>query len=247
MKRDFSIRLAAGDPHGRKSAIWKIFSTKDEVYALHRTMAKIEKISFHSSPSNQLPICRRAFLDKTLPPLERWERAKTAPAGQRQAVSVLTIFFPEGQLSTNLPTEITKPVIWLDAPSVGVVRIVQVLFTNDTQADVCRLIEDGGQQLVLHHRLPNGEGLVIRSWQNPWEQRDVIMLARHDTTEDIVFPAAYQAGTARPVMFTMYVRPDGLRCFELTGFRVPAGEGLRRFPEADTISGTVALQRGTHS
>jgi hypothetical protein len=245
MKRDFSIRVAVGDPHGRRSVIWNFFSTSDEVYALHRSMGKIEKISFHSSRSNLLPICRRAFLDKSLPPLERWERAKTPSAGQRQAVSVLMIFFPEGQLSPNLPTEIAKPVIWLDAPSVGVVRIVQVLFTNDTQPDVRRLIEDGGQQLLLHHRLPNGEGVVIRSWVNPWEQADVIMPASHDTTEDIIFPAAYQAGTARPVALTMYARPEELRCFELTGFRVPAGEARLRSPLADTLSRGAVLQRGT--
>jgi hypothetical protein len=247
MKKDFSIRLGVGDPHGRRSEIWKIYSTNDEVYALHRTMGEIEKISFHSSRSNPLPISRRAFLDKTLPPIERWERAKTPSAGQMKAVLVLTIFFPEGHLSPNLPAEITKPVTWLDAPPVGAVRIVQVLFSNDTESDVLRLIQDAGQQLVLHHRLPNGEGVVIRSWANPWEQADVIVPARHDTTDDLIFPAAYQAGTARPVALTMYLRPDELRCFELTGFRLPAGEGRRRFPEADTLSRGEPLQRSTRS
>jgi hypothetical protein len=247
MKNDFSIRLAVGDRHGRRSQMWKIYSTNDEVYALHRTMGKIEKISFHSSRSSPLPICRRAFPDKTLPPIERWERAKTPSAGQMKAVAVLTIFFPEGHLSPNLPTEIAKPMTWLDAPPVGAVRIVQVLFSNDTDADVLRLIQDVGQQLVLHHRLRNGEGVVIRSWTNPWEQADLIVPARHDTTEDIIFPAAYQAGTARPVALTMYLRRDELRCFELTGFRVPAGEGRRRFPQADTLTRGAPLQRSARS
>jgi hypothetical protein len=247
MKKDFSIRLAVGDPHGRRSVIWKIYSTNDEVYALHRSMGKIEKISFHSSPSSPLPICRLAFLDKTLPPIERWERAETPSAGEMKAVSVLMIFFSEGHLSPNLPTEIAKPVIWLDAPPVGAVRIVQVLFSNDTEADVLRLIQDAGQQLVLHHRLPNGEGVGIRSWTNPWEQADLIVPASHHTTEDIIFPAAYQAGNARTVALTMNVRRDELRCFEYTGFRVPAGEARRRFPQADTLSRSEVLQRGTRS
>jgi hypothetical protein len=247
MKKDFSIRLGVGDPQGRKSEIWKIFSANDEVYALHRTMGGIEKISFHSSRSNPLPICRRAFLDKTLPPIERWERAKTPLAGQMQAVCVLTIFFSEGHLSPDLPTETSRSVFWLQAPSIGSVRIVQMFFTNDTKADVLRLIQDGGQQLVLHHRLPNGESVAIRSWTNPWQQPDVIMPASHDTAEDIIFPAAYQAGTARSVALTMYIRPEELRCFELTGFRVPAGEARRRFPQAGTLSRGEVLKRGTRS
>jgi hypothetical protein len=198
-------------------------------------MRCMPSISFHKSR-----ICRRAFVDKHLPPIERWTRAETPSAGQMKAVAVLTIFFPEGHLSLDLPTT-SKRVIWLDAPSVGAVRIVQVLFSYDTQAYVL------GQQLVFHHRLPNGEGVVIRSWTNSWEQADVIVPASHGTTGDIIFPATYQPGTARPVMLTMYAHPDELRCFELTGFRVPAGEARRRFPQADTLSRNEVLRRGTGS
>jgi hypothetical protein len=242
MKKDFSIRLGVGDPQGRKSPIWKIFSTNDEVYALHRDMGRIEKISFHSSR-----ICRRAFLDKTLPPIQRWERAKTPPAGEMQMAYALAIFFSEGHLSPDLPKERGKSVLWLEAPSIGSVRIVQMFFTNDTEADVLRSIQDEGQQLVLHHRLPNGEGVVIRSWTNLWQQPDVIMPASHDTAEDIIFPVAYQAGTARPMALTMYVRREELRCFEFTGFRVPAGEARRRFPQADTFTRGEVLKRGSRS
>jgi hypothetical protein len=218
-----------------------IFSTRDEVYALHRTMGRIEKISFHSSR-----ICRRAFADKHLPPIERWTRAETPSAGQMKAVAVLMIFFPEGHLSPELPTT-SKRVIWLDVPSFGAVRIVQVLFTHDTQANVLGLIEEAGQRLVFHHRLPNGEGVVIGSWTNPWEQADVIVPASHGTTEDIIFPATYQLGTARPVQLTIYARSDELRCFELTGFRAPAGEVRRRFPQADTLSRSEIVRRSTGS
>jgi hypothetical protein len=247
MKRDFSIRVAVGDPLGRRSAIWNIFSTRDEVYALHRNMGKIEKISFHSSRSNTLPICRRAFLDKTLPPIERWERAKTAPAGKGGAVSVLMIFFSEGHLSSDLPTETSKPVIWLDAPPAGAVRIVRVAFTNETEANVSRMVEGAGQELVFHHCLPNGEGVIIYTWTNPWSQADLVVPASHDTVEDIVFPTSHQEGIALPVMLTMYVRREELRCFELTGFRLPCGEGLRRFPQADTLSRNEVLHSSASS
>jgi hypothetical protein len=216
------------------------FSTRDEVYALHRTMGHIEEISFHSSR-----ICRRAFIEKPpLPPIERWTRAETPSAGQMKAVAVLTIFFPEGHLSPDLPTT-SKRVIWLDTPSVGGVRIVQVLYSHDTQADVLGLIEEAGQRLVFHHHLPNGEGVVIRSWTNPWEQADVIVPASHGTAEDIIFPATYRLGTARPVQLTIHARSDELRCFELTGFRAPAGEARRRFPQADTLSRSEVSWRGT--
>ncbi len=102
-----------------------------------------------------------------------------------KAVAVLTIFFPEGHLSPDLPTT-SKRVIWLDAPSVGAVRIVQVLFSHDTQADVLGLTEEAGQQLVFYHRLPNGEGVAILSWANPWDQADIVMPSSHGTTEDII-------------------------------------------------------------
>ena len=122
-----------------------------------------------------------------------------------------------------------------------------MFFSNDTEADVLRLIQDVGQKLVLYHRLPNGEGVGILSWTNPWEQADLIVPASHHTPEDIIFPAAYQAGNARTVALTMNVRRDELCCFEYTGFRVPAGEARRRFPQADTLSRSEILQRGTRS
>jgi hypothetical protein len=238
----FDSRLVCGTAGGSS---FGVFFPRDEVYALHRTMGGIEKISFHSSR-----ICRRAFLKNYPLPasmsdrvLDSWRRAETPTAGQMKAVAVLTIFFAGSHLSPDLPTT-SKKVIRLDAPSDSAVRIVQLFFTRDSQAEVLRLIEDAGQQLIFQHCLPNGEGVVIRSWANSWEQPDIIMPASHGTTEDMIFPATYETGIARPVVLTMYVRSDELRCFELTGFRLPAGEARRRFPQADTFSRNGVPRRG---
>jgi hypothetical protein len=40
MPRDFKARLAIGDENGTLSAVWVVFTTKDEIYAAHRTSGK---------------------------------------------------------------------------------------------------------------------------------------------------------------------------------------------------------------
>lgn len=203
-------------------------------------MGHVDTISFHASR-----ICRRAFVTKELrlPPIERWTRADTPPAGQRKAVAVLTIFFPEGHLSPDLPTT-PKKVIWLEAPPITEVRVVQIFFSNDAAADVSASVEKAGQQLVSHHHLPNGEGVFIRSWIGPWEQPDIIMPASHGRVDDLVFPAVYQAGAVRPEHLVTFARPNELWCFEFTGFRVPAGEAHRHFPHAHVLSRHEVWARG---
>jgi hypothetical protein len=46
---------------------------------------------------------------------------------------------------------------------------------------------------------------------------------------------------------TLISRPNELVCTELTGFRVPAGEGIKLFPGADTFARNSILMRGKFS
>jgi hypothetical protein len=56
MARDFKVRIAVGDTYGARSPVWLVFTRGNDVYAAHRSMANVEKISFHQSK-----ISRRAF------------------------------------------------------------------------------------------------------------------------------------------------------------------------------------------
>jgi hypothetical protein len=245
MPKALSIRVAVGNAAGRHSTVWSIFSRQNEVYATHRTMGGVEKLSFHSSR-----ICRRAYIaERQLPPsmqdrvLQRWTRAETLPAGQGQAVAVLTVFFPESHLSPDLPSA-AKRAIWLPPPAPGEARFLQVLLTREKEEDTRKLLVSAGHLLVAYHGLPNGEAVVIRSWANEFEQRDLIIEASHGVPRDLVLPSHFEVGVARPVGFTTYSQPDEMRCLELSGYWVTAGEARRRFPRADTFSRTVVVERG---
>jgi hypothetical protein len=244
MTRDLSIRVAVGNAAGRHSMVWSVFSTKNEVYAAHRTRGGIEKFSFHSSR-----ICRRAYVDtRPLPPtmgdrvLHRWTRAETLPAGQSQAVAVLTVFFPEAHLSPDLPRS-AKKVLWLPPPMPSEARFLQVLFTREKKEDVRAMFEKSGHLFVAYHSLPNGESIAIRSWANEFERRDLIVEAGHGVPRDLVLPSGFENGVKRPVAFTTYSQVDEMRCLELSGYWVPAGEARRRFPVADRISRTLIIDR----
>jgi hypothetical protein len=173
----------------------------------------------------------------------RWVRAETPPAGQKQAVAVLTVFFPEGHLSPDLPST-AKRAIWLPPPSPGEARFLQVLLTREEEEDTRKLLVNAGHLLIAYHSLPNGEAVAIRSWANEFEQRDLIIEASHGVSQDLVLPSRFEVGLARPVAFTTYSQPDEMRCLELTGYWVTAGEARRRFPGADTFSRTMVVERG---
>jgi hypothetical protein len=243
--KDLSIRVAVGTANGRHSTVWSIFTTNDEVYAAHRNNGHVEKFSFHSSR-----ICRRAYIDKRPLPVSMsnrvfssWIRAETPPSGQYRAVAVLTVFFPEGHLSYDLPGT-TKKAIWLPPPKVGAARFFQILFIRDREEDVRRLFLEDDQLLVAYHRLPNDEAVAVRSWSNEFEQPDMIVEASHGAAEDLVLPSQFEFGVKRPVGFSVYFQPEEMRCFELSGYWVPAGHARLRFPDAASISRTVVTERG---
>ena len=238
------IRIGVGEAEGRHSTVWTFFSSKNEVYATHRTSGGKEKISFHSSR-----ICQRAFTcehqrqqsmsDRVI---QRWTRAETPPNGNDEAVAVLTVIFPEGHLSPNLPST-QKEAIWLQPPIPGHARILQLFFTREKEEDVQQLCMKVDHLLLYYHILPNRDAVAIRSWVSEFEDRDLIVEASLGETRDLVLPSLFEDGVERPVAFTTYAQPDEMCCFELSGYWVTAGEARRRFPAADTISRTKVLER----
>lgn len=246
MGEDLKIRVAVGNSSSRHSAVWSVFTNKNEVFATHRTMAGVEKFSFHASRH-----CRRAFI-KThkLPPtmtdrvLTRWMRAETPLLGEDRAIAVLTVIFPEGHLSPELPGSL-KETIWLSNPSVGEARFMRIIFTNESENRLSQILND--HSIVAYHVLPNGEAVAILSWSEKFEQRTLIMESSLGVMKDLVMPSSYEAGIERPVGFTMYTQPDEMCCIELSGYWVDSGEGRRRHPAADTLSRNNIIQNGTKS
>jgi hypothetical protein len=139
--KDLSIRIGVGNSAGHHSAAWSDFSSRNEVYAAHRTMGGLEKLSFHSSR-----ICRRAFTGRhQLPPsmtdrvIQRWTRAETLPAGKGRGIAILTVILPEAHLSPDISST-TKQAAWLPAPLPGEARFLQALFTQEGEQDVRSLL-----------------------------------------------------------------------------------------------------------
>jgi hypothetical protein len=73
------------------------------------------------------------------------------------------------------------------------------------------------------------------------------MPASHHEVDDLVFPAAFKRGVGRSLALTLCLLQEELQCFEFTGYRVPAGEGHRRFPDADTFTRNNVVDRSSHA
>src|ERR1700731_3068366 len=111
MPRHLKLRVAVGDEQGARSPQWVVFTRGNDVYAAHRTMGHVEKISFHESG-----ICRRAFTQthgtpSTMPDrvMQRWRRAELSPRGSNAATRLLSVSFPTAHLFQS-PVRATKRV-----------------------------------------------------------------------------------------------------------------------------------------
>ena len=244
MARDFVIRIGARSPDGRHSKVWRIFSVKDEVYALHRTSASAEKISFHSSR-----ICRRAFVSgHPLPAglndrvLQRWTRAPTQPAGTEGAVKVLTIIFPQAHLSGG--PETTKRVTWLVAPtSPNMAACAMLIYTNDSEGDVRALFARHGSALVAYHGLPNGEAIAILSYDHSLLLATALGVGDPTDPMVVVMPNYPTPAVARTTKVTLMNQPDELVCVELTGFKLGRQAAEQMYPDADRLERVQVIDR----
>lgn len=246
MGNELQIRIAVGSAAGPKSATWRIFTQGNEAYAAHRSILGIEKISFHSSR-----ICRRAFVSEHKLPdgmsgrvLHKWMRAETSPARQGKAVAVLSIVVPTAHLSDAIAPP-TKPVTWISPSSHDSARVIQLLFTQDSEADFARDFASEHSEMLAYHPLPCGEAFAVRAFTSQWDGKSLIVNATDGGTEDIVLPCFATPGIARPIQFTLYAQPDELRCFEYTGFKMAAGTATSIFTDADVLSNRTIIDKGS--
>lgn len=240
-----NLRIAVGGPEGPRSTVWRIFSQGGEVYAAHRSLAGIEKFSFHSSR-----ICRRAFVkERNLPDgksdrlLERWIRAETPAAGQRRAVAVLSVIFPTAHLSSSGQPP-NKSVLWVSPAGSDSSRVVQMIFTRDSESELQNALVEGGAELLAYQALPNGDGFAVTGITAPWEGKTLIVNPAQGGTEDIVLPCYATPSIDRPIRFTLFARPDEMRCFEYSGFKMPAGKAEVLFPDADRLMDRQIIGKG---
>jgi len=237
--RDIARRYGIGSPDGQRSAVWKFWTYKDDVYATHRVPNGVEKFSFHASGD-----WRRAIVAERIPAgvsdrvLNRWRRSPPEHPGSGRATVALTVVFPWHQISpTSVPLD--SAVQWIAPAPAGRARVLQIIFAFEAEALFRDHFakQDGGALLGIH-RLPRGETVAFGSYTCCWEEGDMIAEAYGDDT-DIVFQGNANISGDRLVHMTIYNTPsdgDSMFCWEFAGFRVPKGQARLKYPHASTLS-----------
>jgi hypothetical protein len=235
MRTKIEVRFAIGTPNGPRSSFWRVWSWGDDVYAATRSVAHIEKISFHASG-----FCRRAFTQERGTPATltdratiKWKRIPTPQRGEGRASLVFALTVPTDFLSTCIPPT-SKPTEWITAAPAKHATIIEMFFTNETNASVVRDFASFGERvLVRYDELPNGQSFAIATRSSRCENRELRVPASHHEQRDLLFSSEDPEDTGRPIRITMYEHPndgDALIACELGGYYVNpeyrAGEAL---------------------
>src|SRR3569623_2141874 len=107
-KRLLDVRLVVGSENGPSSTLWRIWSSKSDVYVAWGNLGHTEKLSFHSERDRKF-VCRKAFTrERGAPPslpnrcTIQWERYAAPAAESGQATCVLEACFPTDFLSRTM-------------------------------------------------------------------------------------------------------------------------------------------------
>ena len=208
MKLD--LRFAIVDSSGARSSVWRIWSHKDEVYAAKRSMAHIQKFSFHSSG-----ICRDAFTAERGVPetlsdraMTKWRRAVTPERGKANVSAVLRVAFPTDFLS-SAPDPESKPFKAITAAPSGMAVAVTIVFSHDPVAELRRTCNDLGINVLGAVALA-GETAAVISQHINWETEDFWMPASHGRNHDLIF--AKEDATGRPIRLFRLLQPKDGDC-----------------------------------
>jgi hypothetical protein len=203
-----NFRVAVGTPDGPRSAIWRGFSTKNEVYVCHGGVGGVEKFSLHSSG-----ICRLAFTKEEGPAegendrvIARWARI-SAPA-TNSIVYGLIARFPTDYLSTALAPE-PKKVTWIPPAQSGLVTALHFVFSR-TSADMLEeMLTSSGHTLISYTVLGNGEAFIVSAAHQDWiGGEDFTIPGALDPKKEYVISTEDPDGTGRPARFTRYENPN---------------------------------------
>lgn len=159
----FQLRVAVGDQDGKRSSVWKIWTSKDEVYLASRMQGGDAKISLHSSGACNWSQTQ-AWIDAHLHEgfrnqdrhMEQWHEPR--PVGESR-VAACRLIFPVSELDEFAKEKDPWKITWLDAPEEGYAEEITCHFIA-TPAEIPDVSGIEGR-LLRQHRLPSGLWLVV--------------------------------------------------------------------------------------
>lgn len=220
-KRLLDARFVVGDPYGARSCIWRVWSSRNEVYACLNSLGGIEKLSFHSGG-----ICRKAFTSERGAPeglsdrkILEWKRQTTPLAGTGSGTCVLEICFPTDFLS-RVAEPSTKCLTWIEPAPPQSATVLEFFFTKEPEENIRSSTEN--VRTVTYTTLPNGESFVVRKRFAVFPGEEFIVPASHHANEHFIFSADDPQSTGRPYRMVVFSRPndgDRLSAWEYGGFK----------------------------
>ncbi len=178
MSKDLkTLRFAVGVPGKLTSNVWRFWvGTKGDVYLASRTLAHIQKFSYHVSG-----ICRNAFTSAHGTPIAmddrlmyKWNRAQTPLAGEMSGSLVALLAFPSDYLSNvSSSDESIKNLLWIPAAPAGSATYVEVFYTNENEESIHEISTK--RNILSYTKLPNLEAVCISTYFDKWENSDLKM------------------------------------------------------------------------
>jgi hypothetical protein len=208
----FDLRFGIRRHDSYVSGIWRVWVTRQgDVYLAIRTMAGIDKYSFHRSG-----ICRRAFTSQHGTPstmsdraMFKWRRLETPPAGTGRASRVAWIAFPTDYLSSAFDPDDGR-VVWIDAAPLGGATYVELAYTLEPEGEIKKVFSDHSDRRLLGLvELPSSERLLIDFYHADWQNND-LRIPGEGEVRDLLFSAADPHNTGRPIRLQFGpAPPDG--------------------------------------
>ena len=222
-----NARIVIGRLDGPRSSVWRVWTSRDEVYVASANSGGIEKLSFHSSR-----ICRKAFTSEHGAPAGvsdratiKWKRDATPVAQSGKGTCVLEVGVPTDYLSMALEKP-KKAVTWVEPAPPGMATVLEMFFTRKPDTMVRQVM---GDRVVFCASLPNGETFVVSMTHARFEGEDFYVPASHHAAEHFVFVRDHDAGTGRPIRMTVFTSPkdgDRMTVWEYGGYRGPVSSEL---------------------
>lgn len=206
------FRFIVGTKGGPHSAIWRVWSRRDDVYACSATSGGVEKFSFHPPniwrhASTKEHANARGTKDRYA---HQWAGPPMPPAGSGQVLCPLIGSFPTDFLSTSPLASSNKPIIWLPEAPQGHSRIVRLLMTYESESEVQSACVKATCLLIGYSRLADGRAIALVTHTAEFHADDFRVPASHHEGRDLVVSRRDPSSSGRPVTFRMFrPPPDG--------------------------------------
>lgn len=220
------LRFAIKSSSGQESSIWRLWATRHgDVYLATRSMAKMQKYSFHKSG-----ICRSAFTKENGTPrtmtdraMFKWNRLPTPAAGVGKASRVAWLGFPTDYLSRPCTTNV-KGIVWVEAAPAGGATYVEFAFTRESQKSIEAAFQERQERSLLAYiELPSDEAFFGSYYHADWENKDW-NVPGNGQVSDLLFSPHDPYETRRPLRICFGPTPsdgDAIVLQELGGYTVP--------------------------